>query len=707
MEEKPPRLPIESGGRGVGPEEERPALSPRGGAGAGVHLTGLALCTLAFALWSSFGAGQLSWAVVAFFAGYNLVAWAGGGLLLRLLPGERLHAVGLPLGLLLGHLCLGAILLLLAWLLPLGLEWIGLGVAAAVAALARIAAPWPREREAGSPLPALLCIALSLAAATLWSRDCLDPIETRPGAVVIEPWQDSFVHAGRIATFAHGEGRETLRHFLYGDRPMPLYHYGGYLAPAALVALTSTPALAAFTGFAVPFAVFLTGLAAFALAGTLWGRWPGLASSAAVLLLPDAAQQGADNHFFSYHWLLQTAPALALGIAGAAAAWALLIEGCRAGRPPLVVAGWIVGATCVVYKAHVFVANALLWWIYPPLFLAGVGRRWRVAWLAAAVVVFGGVVGLSQGVARVPSLRLDASAAPTYPRVVVRWFEPGAARELFERYAPADDAGFLAALPWHGALLLFVTFGLLAPLCLGVALWVRRRTATSILLFPLLVTASYLAMALGLSLNERPVGRPEELLHRPFVWAWFALCVWTAGAAYHRVLGDGPPRSALARAAAVGAIALGLLVPLRLGIGLRYGPPFGHLATDHVVPNGLLAACEFLRSHAAPHDLVQDSSNDPELIVSALSERSPFAAVRSPDQPHAGHYLEEMRVLAAAGSVQEVAAFSRRTGLKWYLLRPEDSLAWPAELLEHPAFGAGGYRVYRLPGHPTEAAFAR
>ncbi len=61
-----------------------------------------------------------------------------------------------------------------------------------------------------------------------------------------------------------------------------------------------------------------------------------------------------------------------------------------------------------------------------------------------------------------------------------------------------------------------------------------RRAGTA--LFPVLVTATYLIMALGLALDDRTAHMPDELLHRPLVWAYFAVAAWTLGCSYEVVL---------------------------------------------------------------------------------------------------------------------------------------------------------------------------
>ena len=52
----------------------------------------------------------------------------------------------------------------------------------------------------------------------------------------------------------------------------------------------------------------------------------------------------------------------------------------------------------------------------------------------------------------------------------------------------------------------------------------------------------YLIMSLGLAYDKNQVGTPDELLHRPFVWAYFVVCSWVAGAIYMWKFGNYVPR---------------------------------------------------------------------------------------------------------------------------------------------------------------------
>jgi hypothetical protein len=43
-----------------------------------------------------------------------------------------------------------------------------------------------------------------------------------------------------------------------------------------------------------------------------------------------------------------------------------------------------------------------------------------------------------------------------------------------------------------------------------------------------------------------------------------------------------------------------------------------------------------------------------------------------------------------------VVATARALGFRWFVLEQGDPVAWPAEIVEHPVFAAGPFRLYRF-----------
>jgi hypothetical protein len=166
--------------------------------------------------------------------------------------------------------------------------------------------------DAANYLPNLLCILLSGLGATLWCRDSLKPALNDGHVTIYRMWSDSFFHAREISGFSQSHGLGTLFDIQMSGALSTPYHYASYVTPAAVLSLTDSHAYEVLASFMLPFGIFLTGLAAFSLAGSIWGVWPGLAATVAVVLLPDAYQQGFGNKFLSYNLLQQVAPGRSL-----------------------------------------------------------------------------------------------------------------------------------------------------------------------------------------------------------------------------------------------------------------------------------------------------------------------------------------------------------------------------------------------------------
>src|SRR5205085_2588153 len=99
------------------------------------------------------------------------------------------------------------------------------------------------------------------------------------------------------------------------------------------------------------FGILLSGVAAFALAASLWGSWPGLAASCAVILLPDAYQQGFANRYLSYNFHQQVGFAGLYGVACAAVGWILILNGCKAGKYSSIIIGYAFILLTAAYKS--------------------------------------------------------------------------------------------------------------------------------------------------------------------------------------------------------------------------------------------------------------------------------------------------------------------------------------------------------------------
>lgn len=676
----------------------------------GIHLSLYLLSVVLFlSVWHAKVTGRLSPGTLAVFALICGVSLVWGRLFTRLAPLSCAPGCGLTLQFLCGFLALNTLLFVLSLVSPLGIAG-DLFVLAGCGVLLLVFVRGETASTLGGAhfIPDLLCVLISGAGATLWCTDLLSPVASDGSTTVFRAWQDIFGHARLISMFAQSHGPGTLSDLLMATNSPRIYHYAVYPLPGAVLSVTGAGAYEIFSSFLVPFGLFLTGLAAFSLAASIWGAWPALAATVAVILLPDAYQQGFGNRYLSYNFLQQVNPGGMYGVACASVAWIFILDGCRTGRYASLASGYAVTAAELVYKAHLFVANAFLAMIFPCLFLARLraARRVMAAILLSALFVL--VVALSQRLDGIPTLRLDGSATKSYLAILLNDYDPGVLKDFFnfvfvEQLYPRAVLMLLAA-----GLLLLSTFGLwtVAAITALVLLW--KRTPAAILCFPILVVANYLVMAVGLAMDAHGIGTPDELLNRPLVWAYFVVVAWTGGAGYFLVFGSDPPRTRRARTCVAVLGCLSFAIPLVLSENLQTFPArkMGSFRDFASAPNCLVKASLYIRDHSDASDILQDSQDDPKLQVTGLAERQAFAirvlfGGRRSSELLAR--LEELATFRKLTNAAEVKDFAARRHISWYLLRPGSGVAWPGSVLNDFVFDCEDYRVYRFAEGASQA----
>ena len=696
----------------------RPKLTPTYSVS---DLVAVSLAAVLVAVWAEAAGGSFSiLAFVACEAAFLAFYLAGS-----LFAGWRPLAAGilfdLPLRLLVGYAAVNTALFVLAWLSPLGII-ANFGILLAVAASLFVAAR-PVRRPSGEDSVGLLVLGVCLAAATLWCQDSLRPISMEGNTVVFKPWIDGFFHAVHIRIFSASHGAASIEDFRLAGVPARLYHYGVYLTPALIRQASGIHSYTAFAGILAPMGVFFAGLGAYALVASFWGAWPGFAACAALLLLPDGAQQGMRNTFMSYHWLTQISPSATYGLGLLAVAWLFVLRGCTQGNRLQLLAGWLLAGILAFYKLHFFIASALLLWLVPPLFfrvdggglgptkavagdaghsqgsasgLRRLGIAKRVLWAVAAVVVYGVTITAVQKVPGVPPIRFNGSGLGEILRLVKGFAQPGPLRDfLANRIGPQNT--LLSNLLIGAPFVLLAALGIFAPLLVILAMRLRKRTSALHVLFPLLLTANFLAMFLGLALDFNR-STPDELSHRPVMIMYFGVVAWVGGAAGLTLL-ESRRLGRIARPAMICLAVLLMAVPAYFGSGVQRMWAMRNFSPVRV-PIGLYRAAEYMRDHGSARDVFQDSQFDRTYTVAALSEKQAYAARSMTRMSYNSERVEE-RAEAIDKLVQlhdpaAVAATARELRLRWFLLNPSDKVEWPEVIANRPEFELGGYRLYRF-----------
>jgi hypothetical protein len=641
-------------------------------AGGGFSLLALAVCEVAFLAFYLVGSLFAAWGPLAAGALFDL-----------------------PLRLLMGYAAVNTALLVLAWLSPLGIV-ANFGLLFAGAAALFVAAR-PRRQRRREDSVGLLVVGLSLAAATLWCQDSLRPTSVDGNTVAFKPWIDGFYHAVHLRIFGAAHGASSIEDFRMAGVPARLYHYGAYMTPAFIRQASGLRSYAAFAGILAPMGVFFSGLGAYALIGSFWGCWPGLAAAASLLLLPDGAQMGMQNTFMSYHWLTQISPSASHGLALLALAWLFVLLACTRGSRLQLVAGWFVAGVLAVYKLHFFIASALLLLLVPALFFRGpLGWRKRALWALSAAAVYAVTIVFVQRVPGVPTIRFDGSSVREIFALIKQFAPRGALRDFLDgRLGPEHSlfSNLTVGVPYA----LCTALGLFAPLLLIFAICLRKRASALLVLFPLLLVANFLAMFLGLALDLRS-STPDELSHRPVMIVYFVVAAWVGGAAGLLWL-ESRRLGRIARPALVCLAVLLLALPALLGSGVQRMWAM-RMFSPVRVPIGLVRAAEYMRDHGDSHDLFQDSQFDRTCAVAALAERSNYAARTLTIVSYNIDLLQQriafIERFMELRDAPAVVATAHQIGLRWFLLDPGDQLGWPAEIAQRPAFELDGYRLYRF-----------
>jgi hypothetical protein len=522
---------------------------------------------------------------------------------------------------------------------------------------------------------------------------------------------DGFYHVRQISSFAQSHGLNTISDIRMSGASPRLYHYAIYVGPAALSLFTSSDTYTMFVSFLVPFGILLTGLAAFSLGSSVWGTWPGIASTLAVTVLPDAYHQGFGNKWLSYNFFQQATPGGSYGVACAAIAWIFMLDGCKRGKLASIIMSYAVLMMSIAYKAHFFVANAFLLMIYPCAFFRELRMRWRIISAITLTGLFLLVVSLSQHLKAVPTLRLDGSGVTPYVGFLMHASDPGVLKSFFQgEFAPlwqSKTHHLLLNLYLPVYLVLFTfglwTLGLLLLLFVG-----KKKVGAAAFFFPFLVVINYLVMSLGLAEDAREIGRPEELLHRPFVWAYFVVVAWTGAASYAYLIGNQPPRSRSARIFAALIALASLSVPLVYARNILTFPAFGKASYRmfNSIPSDLIKACFYIREHSEIKDIIQDSENDPHWwVITALAERQAFVAYDPEKTASFGNtglpeglreHLSELAACKEMTNEASVIEFMQKHRISWYILKPDTKVAWPTSFLEKAVFRCDGYRVFHF-----------
>ncbi len=657
-------------------------------------LVAVALLSATVSAWVASAAGEASLGLVVACAFSFFSFYLVGSLFAGFASAFRGVRFELPLRLLLGYAVVNTLLMALAWVSPLGM----LGNFAVIQLVAVAILALSPKRSLYRPSRAShWAVALCALATTLWCQDFLDPIEVKGPVTFFKPWVDGFYHAVHIRIFAESHGASTIEDFRMTGVPARLYHYGVYMMPALVKQLSGIHSYGLFAGMLAPVGIFFTGLGACAFFGSIFGKWPGFAAVVGLLLIPDAAQQGMQNPFFSYHWLTHISPSATYGLALLSVAWLFVIQGSLHQSSRQIFCGWCFAALLVAYKLHYVVASSLLLLLVPAFFFgARLSLKKRAFWVFSALVFYVAALYFGQMVPGVPVIRFDGSSIGEILHLVSTFVYKGDFRTLVQGHMGrpfSAPVNLLYGVPY----VVLSSLGILAPVLLCLAVWIWKRTRPLYVLFPLLLLGNFLLMFFGLALDFTS-STPDELSHRPVMIVYFFVAAWV-GAALALIVIEVERLRKWASTILIGAATLLLVVPAAHGEGVQVMWVMSRISPTRI-PTPIVEVAEYIRTHGDESDVFQDAEFDRYYAIAALSERRTFVC----HTMTAMQYRSDM-VLERSDAVNRllnlefeklVRTTARFMNIRWFIRYQGARVNWPPQLRDDPAFKSGPFYLYDL-----------
>ncbi len=370
----------------------------------------------------------------------------------------------------------------------------------------------------------LLIIGLSMS---LWSQTGVIQKILFLDQIVFLPWSDHFVHASIIQRLYECSKLGVRQEFaMISGIPAPFYHYGTYMIPSVLRAISNIPAINISTAFWLPLGGMLSGMGAFVLGNGLWGRKEGIVCALIITLFPDPFMYGCGLGYFSHHFLGQTGAALFYAEAIASIGLSLIGKGVAAGNNRQVLAGFIPILTLILFKAHVFIIILPAACLWIALFFPSMSKTKKFLGMFVLII---GLMTTALIVAKLNYISFGQPWALEFFRGIFSGASPSDSRIyawLFgltqKTFTIWDDVAVGTILPW------VATLGPLIIAGAGLLIWLLvKRLLDFRDALPFLCMATWAALVLVLSANQ--YGNLDELHHRPFHVVYYIFVIWLAG----------------------------------------------------------------------------------------------------------------------------------------------------------------------------------
>ena len=594
---------------------------------------------------------------------------------------------------LIGALLANSLLLMGAFLSPFGLIWNWLFISGVTLGFAL-------KRSGGQIYPLLaieswvdsLVVLFTCGVVTIWCWDLLHPMQINSQTVSLKVWGDIFYHASQINVLTRMTDFRLESDILSSKIPFRLYHYASYLLPSLLAKTAGFTAFEVYAGLLVPLGLVLLCFAAYLIASLIFGSRVGLFSVMALFLLPDAFHQGWGNLFLGqFHWLIQTSPAMPYGVACAALVFSCIFLFYKEQKIRLVVIAYGLVIMTLLFKSQIFVAISLPALILPILIYQKINMFQKSILIAICLAIYVGVITFANSMPNFPPIRLNGQGFIPYTHWLNQIQAPGLLKNLLNSSLVLNHR-FIQVMVYIG-FVLFASMGWALGIYLLVLKALSRKVGWSVALFPVLIVGIYLVMALGLALNDSEVGLPEELLHRPFVWAYFILTVWTAAGLYLFALSI-PIPSGLQKYYPFALIGLFILFPLN-----HYENIQGHTQSSQIqLPICQYQSAQFIKAHLQGQEVFQDSEVDTAMILTALSAQPEFVVnfLGTKIPKLVQRRTLEIEGLRSNSDPKAIVDYMQAHQIAYFTVSPTSKLAWDRALDDHVVFECDGYRIYQF-----------
>lgn len=533
----------------------------------------------------------------------------------------------------------------------------------------------------------------AIVISTIWCLDILQPIKWTPEFMQITVWGDVFYHMSQINVFSRVDTISQASDILMGGMPFRPYHYASYLWPALITRATGLSSYFAFASFMLPVGLVVISLSAYTLCASIFGRPAALLAGLLILLLPDPAQQGFGNLFLGpFHWSIQTLPAMPYGLACSALAFAGLFCAFKLGQWRYITTAYLFVIATLLYKAHLFVAISYPAFILPAIFMGSYSMRKRVLTVFVFTLIYGSVIAIANMFPAMPTMRLDGSGFIPYTSWLNDIQQPGLLKEWMNSHFIQGHR--LAKIIFYIIFVITTTFGWIGILYPLIYLQLRKKVPVYVSLFPFVVGGIYLVMALGLALNTGGVGLGEELVQRPFIWAYYVIIVWTVAGAYYGVWGTQFP-SAISFRYVFGAFLLAMLaVPLAFSKNIQ-----GHThSPELILPRCTYETAKYLSEHTNRLTVFQESGGDDLFALMALSNRQGFVidfhGSRLP--VIAQQRLAQLKHIEESKNAQSLIDYMKNNGILYFINSQEHPFAVSENEGLQAVYQCGAYTVYHL-----------